>query len=60
MRETSPQVRLIMQPKLNWGEISDYLKGIGAEAWLDRVSKRAIDPYHLTTAYQFKHGCIEY
>jgi thymidylate synthase (FAD) len=39
MRETEPQVFLISQPSINWGDIYKYLKvvGGGATEWANRV-----------------------
>jgi len=42
MKITTPEVRLISEPKVNWDVVSGYLHSIGAEAWLDRV--RPVDP----------------
>lgn len=37
MRETTPQVFLIAEPKLNWDEVERYLEVVGGTAWLDRL-----------------------
>lgn len=43
LQPVKPEVFLIARPALDWDEVRRYLKGVGGEAWADRVQDRVAD-----------------
>jgi thymidylate synthase (FAD) len=43
MRETTPEVYLIAEPKINWDEVARYIVSVGGEEWLSRVCRSAFN-----------------
>lgn len=42
MKATAPEVYCISQPQMDWDEVARYLKSVGGDAWLDRMSQDGV------------------
>lgn len=51
MIETTPTVRLVAQPQVDWHAMHEYLYEIGGVAWLDRINEQQLSPAEIISEY---------
>lgn len=43
MKSVEPEVHLISRPAIDYGAVTEYLKGVGGESWLQRLDQGDLD-----------------
>ncbi len=45
MRNVKPEVFLIARPQIDYADVTDYLREVGGESWLERLDRDRLDAY---------------